>query len=156
MTRCASHNGAGDYDCSAAHHTRGFSLIEVIVALVVFSSVFLALYRGIIGGGRAVQRANLEAEATRIAVSQLAAAGIVAPLVDGQSYTGEQDRYSWRISVQRYADPSEAEQFTLQRSRSGKANVSGYWVDAEVSWRAGGLARLDAIRLRTLKLGNAP
>lgn len=138
------------------HHTSGFSLIEVIVALVVFSSVFLALYRGIISGGRAVQRANLEAQATRIAAARLAAAGIGAPLVDGQSYGGEQDRYSWRISVQRYADPSLAEQFTLQRGLSGQGNVSAYWVEAEVSWQASGLARLDIVRLRTLKLGATP
>ncbi len=134
----------------------GFSLIEVIVALAVFTSVFVALYRGITGGGRAVQRANLEAQATRIAVSRLAAAGIGASLSDGQAYTGEDDRYSWRVSVQRFVDPAEPEQFTLQRTFAREPQVSAFWVEAEVSWRAGALARIDVVRLRTLKLGSGP
>ena len=133
--------------------TSGFSLIEVIVALVVFSSVFVALYRGLAGGGRAVQRANLEAQATRIAVSRLAVAGIGQPLADGQTYVGEDDRFSWRVSVQRYVDPADAEQFTLQRTFSGDATIRAFWVDVDVSWQAAGGARTDAVRLRTLKLG---
>lgn len=126
--------------------------MEVIVALVLFSALFLALYRGLGGAGRAVHLANLQAKATHIAAARLAAAGVETALADGQAYSGDESGFTWRVSVERYAGPpDEREQFISRRAQTSK--ISGYWVDVEVVWKARAFENVRSLHLRTLKLG---
>lgn len=123
----------------------GFTLMETIVALVVFSSVFVALYKGIEKGGGSIRRANMEATASTVALSRLASAGIEIPLHNGQTYTGEEDQFSWRMSIQQLAAPDG--------EIAARAKAAAFWVDVEVSWREGARRVLRSANYRSLKLG---
>ena len=137
---------------SPASSDAGFSLIEVIIALVLFSALFLALYRGIGGAGRAIHLANLQSKATHIAVARLAAAGVESALADGQAYSGDERGFTWRVNIERYTGlPDEREQFISQRTQTPQ--IAGYWVDVEVIWRPRAFEKVHSLRLRTLKLG---
>lgn len=122
----------------------GFTLMETIVALVVFSSIFVALYQAISRGSRSIRHANRDAAATTLAFSRLASAGIETALKDGQEYSGEEDRFFWRMSVRRLGAPDEVPSQT-------KAAV--FVVVVEVNWRDGASQSARSLRFKTLKLG---
>lgn len=122
----------------------GFTLMETIVALVVFSSVFIAMYQAIAGGSRSLRHANLDAAATTLALSRIASAGIETALKDGQEFFGTEDPFSWRVSVQRRADAEDV---------APLPKVAAFWVNVEVNWREGALQTTRTVKFKTLKLG---
>ena len=122
----------------------GFTLMETIVALVVFSSVFVAMYQVIAGGSRSLRHANFDAAATTLALSRIASAGIETALKDGQEFSGRDDPFSWRVSVQRRADSDDV---------ASLPKVAAFWVNVEVNWREGALQTIRTVKFKTLKLG---
>ncbi len=126
----------------------GFTLMETIVALVVFSSIFVALYKGLEKGGSSIRQASMEAAASTLARSRLASAGIEFPLRNGQVYTGEDDRFSWRMSIRRVGVPDG--EFAAQ------SKAAAYWVNVEISWREGARQVFRTANFKTLKLGSRP
>jgi prepilin-type N-terminal cleavage/methylation domain-containing protein len=123
----------------------GFTLMETIVALVVFSSVFVAMYQAMAGGSRSLRHANLDAAATTLALSRMASAGIETALKDGQEFSGTEDPFWWRVSVQRRADDFD--------DVAPLPKVAAFWVNVEVNWREGTLQTIRTIKFKTLKLG---
>ena len=117
------------------------------MALVVLSSVFLALYQAFAGGARGIRQANMNAAAVEIARAKLASVGIETALRDGLDASGTEDRYTWHLSAQRYVVPAD---------QQPQSNVAAYWVDVEVSWRDGALQSLRTVHLRKLQLGLKP
>ena len=85
-----------------------------------------------------------ELGALYVARTRLAAAGVEAPLVEGQQ-SGSEDRYAWVVDVRRQNAESESE------SRA-KTHASGYWVAVEVSWRDEVTRRSRSLQLKTLKV----
>ena len=122
----------------------GFTLMETIVALVVFSSVFVALYQAIAGGSQSLRHANLDGAATTLALSRIASAGIETALKDGQEFAGNENPFSWRVSVQRRADSEDV---------ASQPKIAAFWVDVEVNWREGALQTIRTVKFKTLKLG---
>jgi prepilin-type N-terminal cleavage/methylation domain-containing protein len=125
----------------------GFTLIETLVALVIFVASYLLIHQSVSLGWRGVQVAQTEAAALRLAQARLAAAGVDTRLQEGK-HTGETpDGYSWSTEVQRRDPPAT----------DGKASrLAGYWVTVEVSWREGPLRTARSVQLTTLKLGVVP
>jgi prepilin-type N-terminal cleavage/methylation domain-containing protein len=119
----------------------GFTLMETIVALVIFSSVFFAIYNGMAGGWRGVRQAKSDAAAINLARAKLAAAGVETALSDGTEDSGDEDGYSWHIGVQGYPLPDAAQ-----------TELAAYWLSIEVNWRNTPISPLRSVTLRTLKL----
>ena len=125
----------------------GFTLIETIVALVIFAGVFFALSGGMAGGWRGVRLARMDAAAAGLARAKLAAIGIESPLEDAQLTSGVTDGFDWRVDVQRYPGSG---------ADTGRAELAAYWVSIEVSWRENVLRPERVAQLKGLKLGTRP
>ena len=133
----------------------GFTLMETIVALALFSGVFILLNQGLTAGWQGQRRADMDAGAVALATAQLASAGIESPLADGLRTSGQQGVFSWDISVDKYSEPSE-DSLNRERGRNTTATgLSAYWVAVDVSWPSGPLKKPRTLRLRTLKLGRS-
>lgn len=119
----------------------GFTLMETIVALVLFSSVFFVLYNGLTGSWRGVRLAKSDATAVSLARAKLAAAGIDSPLSDGAEASGEVDGFEWHMEVQQYPIPE-----------GSQTELAAYWVAVEVNWRDRPAGPPRSVSLKTLKL----
>ncbi len=123
----------------------GFTLIETLVALVLFTGVFVALSNGLSSGARGVRIAHMDIAATMLARAKLAAAGVEIPLADGQHVQGQDSDFFWQVSVQQQARPDG-------EARGG--GLIAFWVISEVSWRDGAARQQRSIQLKALKLGS--
>ena len=80
----------------------GFTLLEVLVAFVVFALVFATTLQILSGSLRNVQRSAEYTQAALWAQSRLDAVGIDPPLESGQ-FQGEFDHdYSWELEIVPY------------------------------------------------------
>jgi len=83
-------------------HQGGFTLLEVLVAFVIFALVFATTLQILSGSLRNVKRSAEYTQAALWAQSRLDAVGIDPPLESGQ-YQGEfDDDYSWELEIVPY------------------------------------------------------
>jgi type II secretory pathway pseudopilin PulG len=125
----------------------GFTLIETLVALVIFIACYLLLQQSVSLAWRGVQVAHGEAAALQIAQARLAAAGVDARLEEGEQSGRTPEGFGWTQRMRRYAPPRDDE---------AQPRLAGYWVTVEVSWQEGAWRRSRSLRLATLKLGAQP
>ena len=118
----------------------GFTLLEVLVALLVFGLLFGVLAQIMRTGLRQSASAETTVMASLLARSQLARVGVELPLAPGE-VEGEADGMHWRTAI-RLAEPL-----------SGESDIGAYTVDVTVAWGAGEAQQLT---LTTLKLGPPP
>jgi prepilin-type N-terminal cleavage/methylation domain-containing protein len=124
----------------------GFTLIETLVALVIFVACYLVIYHSVALGWRGVQVAHTEAGAARLAQGLLTAAGVDSPLRDEQQ-SGRADGYNWTVDVKRRIEPE---------TDATAMGLAGYWVTVDITWQEGPLRKTRGLTLSTLKLGRAP
>lgn len=125
------------------HRSAGFTLIETLVALVIFVAGYLLVYQTVSVGWRGTQVAHTESAALRIAQSRLAAAGVEQRLQEGEQSGQSADGYAWTTQVARYRRPD---------SDDAPGQLAAYWVRVDVKWREGPLRKARSLRLETLKL----
>jgi len=121
----------------------GFTLIETLVALIIFVACYVMIHQTVSLGWRGVQVAHAETAALRLAQSRLAAAGVEEPLQDGQQTGRTAEGFDWSVQVRPYAQPDIA---------ASAPRPTGYWVTVDVSWREGPLRKARSLQLSTLKL----
>jgi general secretion pathway protein I len=131
-----------------ALHGNGFTLLEVVVALVIASLALVGLFRAGSGGLFAVDTAARTEEAVQRAVSHLAAIGRDAALVEGEFTGDDGGGYRWAIRVR----PVTARQSLAQDGISSTATTL-FNVEVAISWP--GHAGERSVVLRTLRLGTA-
>jgi general secretion pathway protein I len=86
--------------------SRGFSLIEVLVAFVILSLVMTALFRLFSGALVNVSAADEYSRAVLVAESALAEAAAANPLKEAtQTGTADDGRMAWTTRVAPYAPP---------------------------------------------------
>jgi len=127
---------------------RGFTLIETLVALIIMIAAATILYRGLSGGLRASNAADMADAALLVARQRLAMAGIATPLTAGREQGAEGD-VLWQVDLRPYSvadQPGQAAQ---------AAPLRAFWVTATVTWRDRPAARPRSLRLTTLKFGRA-
>jgi len=127
--------------------TAGFTLIETLVALVIFVAGYLLIHQSVSLGWRGAQIAWAESAALRLAQSRLAAAGVEARLEEGERFGETPDGYSWTLRSERYHRPGNGD---------GKKKITGYWITVTVRWDGGVLRPARSLQLKTLKLGARP
>lgn len=125
----------------------GFTLLETIVAFLVFALVAGALQLCLAGGWRAVGIARHEQAALQVAKARLAEVGIDQPLVEGVEEGISSDGFAWTRDV---------------RARVGTRDAAvpdtvpvGFWVSVTVSWQDIPYRPDRSVSLTTLKLGSA-
>jgi type II secretion system protein I len=126
---------------------RGFTLIEVMVALAIATLMMVGLMRSFSLGLTTVGRAREAIDAALIAESTLESIGVEFPLVAGDM-SDRVGPYTRHISLKQVAFP--------QQSAAGapRDGWQPYLISVTVSWRGG--LRERSIHLDTVRLGAAP
>ena len=132
-----------------AASTRGFTLLEVLVAFVLLAASLGVLMQIFSGTMRNAERVRDTAQATALAQSLLAAAGIESRL-DAGARSGELDgKYRWQVSAAPYALADGAAPAT-------PAAAQLWEVAATVEWPAATGREPYRLTLSTLRLQGAP
>jgi general secretion pathway protein I len=133
----------------AGNSTAGFTLIEVLVALLIFVAGYLVVYQSVSLAWRGAQAAWGESAAVRLAQSRLAAAGVETRLQEGEQSGETADGLSWTVRVETYRRPGAEG----PAERAGRAEkMAGYWVTVTVKWGGGVLHPARSLSLKTMKL----
>jgi general secretion pathway protein I len=119
----------------------GFTLLEVLVALVIFALVFGVLAQIFQTGLRQSTTATDTSTATLLARSQLARVGVELPLAAGESAGESADGLRWHTLIQLAEPPTEEQSFVP------------YLVEVTVAW---GSRPAEQVTLTTLRLGAPP
>jgi general secretion pathway protein I len=118
-------------------HAQGFTLLEVLVALIVFALAFGILAQILRTGLRQSASADTAAAASLLARSQLARVGTELPLEVGKT-EGEADGMRWRTAIE------------LALSATEDTELAAYQIRVTVTWGAG-----QEVTLTTLRIGPA-
>ena len=129
--------------------SRGYTLVEVLVAFVILAMTLTVLFRIFSGGVRNISVSADYARAVLIAESRLAAAGINEPLYAGETYGVEDEEFTWTRSVTPYR-PSP-------QYKSQVKDLKAWYVAVTVEWPHGeGERSIDISTVRLdLPEGNA-
>jgi general secretion pathway protein I len=119
----------------------GYTLIEVLVAMMILAMALTVLMRMFSGGLQNISTSADYAHAVVLAEAQLAATGSSEATVPGQTY-GREDKFRWTRSVEEYYPVELGETETLP--------VAAYQVTLVVEWP--GRARPRRLSLTTIKL----
>lgn len=87
----------------------GFTLLELLLAFVVFTLSFATILEILSGSMRNTVRARGYTEAALTAQSVMNQVGLTIPLQPGSSVQGEAGNYTWELSIYPYADSEEDE-----------------------------------------------
>ena len=117
--------------------SHGFTLLEILVALVIFALAFGVLAQIMQTGLRQSTVAQSLAGATSLARSELARVGIEVPLQVG-AVEGESEGLRWQTEIELVEEPSEDQSLAL------------YQVQVTVAW---GESPAEQLVLTTLRIG---
>jgi general secretion pathway protein I len=124
------------------HHERrsndGFTLLEVLVALVIFALAFGVLAQIMQTGLRQSAVARSLAAATLLARSELARVGVEVPLQVGRAEGETEDGMGWHTDIELVEAPSEHQ------------SLATYQVQVTVAW---GPSPAEQLTLTTLRVG---
>lgn len=118
---------------------RGFTLVEVLVALAILSVTIVLLYGAIGDAAHRLSQSQAESEAAGLAQSKLDEIGHTIPAIVGD-VSGRQGRYKWTVAIAVYGSPEERVAWP--------AVVAD--VTVTVDWADGDAGR--SLRIRSLKL----
>jgi prepilin-type N-terminal cleavage/methylation domain-containing protein len=130
----------------ASERSDGFTLIETLVALVIFVAGYILIYESVSLSWHGAMVAHSDKEALRVARTRLTLAGVETALEDGQRTGAADDGYRWTTTIRRYSSPAPDVHQT---------SLAGYWVIVDVRWNEGVLRRSRSLQLTTVKLVTA-
>ena len=135
---------------SRANTSRGFSLLEVLVAFVVLSLALVVLAQIFSGGLRRTGDMAEYAQALAVAESMLSSAGVEDGYKEGEARGESPDRhFRWTRSVRLWQDP-EADPSVQEISRALL-----YRIEVRVDWQ-GADGQDRNIAYSTLRVGPRP
>ena len=130
---------------------QGFTLVEVIVALLIFGLVFAVVARIVQTGVVQSGRAEAMTTATLLARSQLARIGADVPVAEGELDGDAGDGFHWQIVIRPAMLESERQGQADSSDRSPK--ILPYQVEVTVAWGEGKPA--ETVTLTSLRLAAA-
>ena len=111
--------------------SKGFTLLEVLLAFVVFALSFTAVLEILTGSMRNTVRAREYTEAALIAQSVMDQLGLDIPVEQGANYSGESGDYQWEINIGMYEDVEENTQSVELGELTG---IELLQIDLVISW----------------------
>lgn len=118
----------------------GFTLVEVLLAFIVFALSFAVVLEIIASSARATMRARDDTEVALVVQSVIDGVGVEIPVEPG-SWAGTQlDRYEWTLVINEYLDTSQREDILELAEIAGTVL---YRLDLEVRWQAGTRERVE-------------
>jgi len=112
----------------------GFTLLEVMLAFVVFALSFATVLEIMAGSMRSVRRASDDTEVALFAQSNMEMVGTEIPVEEGEFSGTGMDRYDWRLGIYLYA-ASEEDMHSLELAEM--SGVELYKVDLDINWNTG-------------------
>jgi general secretion pathway protein I len=91
----------------APRRGRGFTLLELLLAFVVFALSFSTVLEILSGSMRNTVRARHNSEAALTAQSLMDQVGLEMPLQNGYTTNGESGEYAWELEIFDYANSGE-------------------------------------------------
>jgi general secretion pathway protein I len=121
------------------NRTRGFTLLEVLVAFTILAVGLVALLRAFSSGLRGLDAAETASIAVQHARSKMAEVGSVIPLEPGAEEGAFDDGFRWRVAIEPHelGDGAAAEALPLLP----------YEVEVTVTGSRGGAVTLRSLRL---------
>jgi general secretion pathway protein I len=119
--------------------SKGFTLLEVMLAFVIFALSFATVLEIVAGSMRSVRRASDDTEVALFAQSITDLVGNEIPVEEGQYNGTGMDRYEWQLELTLYA-ASDEEVSDGGVSTVELAELSGielYRVDLYINWESG-------------------
>jgi general secretion pathway protein I len=110
---------------------RGFTLLELLLAFVVFALSFATVLEILSGSMRNTVRARHYSEAALTAQSLMDQVGLEIPLKAGYFVNGEAGEYKWEITIQDYAGGAENMHSVELSELTG---ITLLEVDLAISW----------------------
>jgi general secretion pathway protein I len=122
----------------SSRRAAGFTLLEVMLAFVVFALSFATVLEIMAASMRSVSRASDDTEVALLAQTLMDQVGIEIPVEEG-AYSGtSMDRYNWNMGISLYDTSDEPDKVGM--STAELAELSGielYRVDLDVDWESG-------------------
>ncbi len=128
----------------------GFTLLEVMLAFVIFALSFATVLEIMAGSMRSVRRASDDTEVALLAQSLMDLVGTEIPVEEGEYSDTGMDRYNWQMSISLYdaGGESEAVGEPVMAGESGMVGMSTqeladnsgielYRVDLYMDWETG-------------------
>jgi len=113
---------------------RGFTLLEVLLAFVVFAMSFAVILEIVAASTRSTVRARDYSEAALLAQSLMETVGTEVPLEAG-GWEGEtEDGFLWTLEITDFEGVGEDVR-TLELAEQNGTRL--YWVDLNLSWEDG-------------------
>lgn len=128
--------------------SRGFTLLEVLVAFVIFALSFSVVLEIIAGSMRSTVRARDYSEAALLAQSLMERVGSELPLEAGAFQGETEDGFTWVIEISDFEGINEDTR-TLELAEMVNARL--YWVDLNLKWGDG--RRERDVKFTTIRSG---
>ena len=120
------------------NRSRGFTLLEVMLAFVVFALSFATVLEIMAGSMRSVGRATDDTQVALLAQSIMDLVGSEIPIEEGEYSDSAMDRYQWQMNISLYDTGGEVEeQAMITQELADMSGVELYRVDLYVDWDTG-------------------
>jgi len=114
--------------------SRGFTLLEVMLAFVIFALSFAVVLEIMAGSMRSVRRASDDTEVALFAQSIMDLVGNEIPIEEGEYSGTGMERYDWQLDITLYESGGEQEGTQELAEMSG---IELYRVDLGIDWESG-------------------
>ena len=116
----------------------GFTLLEVMLAFVIFALSFATILEIMAGSMRSVGRASDDTEVALLAQSLMDLVGTEIPVEEGEYSDTGMDRYNWQMSISLYDAVGESETVGLNTQElADNSGIELYRVDLYMDWETG-------------------
>lgn len=115
-------------------NSKGFTLLEVMLAFVIFALSFATVLEIMAGSMRSVRRASEDTEVALLAQSVMDLVGTEIPIEEGDFSGIGMDRYNWRLGIYLYESGGDDDATQELAEMSG---IELYRVDLDIDWQTG-------------------
>jgi general secretion pathway protein I len=115
-------------------YAKGFTLLEVLLAFVIFAMSFAVVLQIISGSIRNTMRSKQYTEVALIAQSVMDTVGLEIPLEEGGQASGESGQYRWSVEIYPYELPEEREADFASLQIADLTGIDLLQVELIVAW----------------------
>ena len=120
------------------NRSRGFTLLEVMLAFVIFALSFATVLEIMAGSMRSVGRASDDTEVALLAQSLMDLVGNEIPIEEGEYGDVAMDHYNWQMTISFYDAVGESDDTIMSTPELAEnSGIELYRVDLYLDWETG-------------------